>query len=244
MTGVDREVLDREQVAVACRLLALEGYDDLTLGHVSVRSTAGNQVLIKRKGPALSEVEADDVVTVKLDDPGLLATPGIHLETALHTEVYKRRADVGSVIHGHPPYATAFGATGAELQMLTHDSAMFVEGVARYTATSEMITTAERAAEVAEALGQCRVVVLRNHGVLVVGKDVRWAVLAAVTFERAVRLQAIASDLGELEPIDPQILEQLHDTKYQDRFLDEYWSLWERRVSRAERGGELPRRSR
>ena len=50
---------------------------------------------------------------------------------------------------------------------------------------------------------------LRNHGVLVVGKDVPWAVLAAVTLERAARLQSIASTLGELRPITGTALELL-----------------------------------
>ena len=54
-----------EQVAWACRILANEGYADLTLGHVSARSPDG-EIWIKRKGIALDEVEAGDVVT--LDD--------------------------------------------------------------------------------------------------------------------------------------------------------------------------------
>ena len=46
---------------------------------------------------------------------------------------------------------------------------------------------------------------MQNHGVLVVGKDVPWAVLTAVTLERAARLQSIASTLGELRPIGEQL---------------------------------------
>src|SRR5436189_83621 len=50
----------REQVASACRILAAEGYADLTLGHVSARGPDGD-IWIKRKGIALGEVEPDDV---------------------------------------------------------------------------------------------------------------------------------------------------------------------------------------
>ena len=75
----------REQVAWACRILAREGYADLTLGHVSARGPDG-EIWIKRKGVALDEVEPDDVVA--LDDP----TPVLHLETVLHTGVYARPA--------------------------------------------------------------------------------------------------------------------------------------------------------
>ena len=54
MTSLD--VL-REQVAIACRVIALEGYVDLTLGHVSGRQPASRTIWIKRKGVALDEVE-------------------------------------------------------------------------------------------------------------------------------------------------------------------------------------------
>src|SRR3954463_7992529 len=104
----------REQVAWACRILAAEGYADLTLGHISARSPEG-EIWIKRKGVALDEGEPEDVVT--LDDPDAV----LHLETVLPTAVYRARADVGAVVHGHPPYATALGATTRDLSTLTHD---------------------------------------------------------------------------------------------------------------------------
>ena len=101
----------REQVAWACRIIAAEGYADLTLGHVSGRGADG-EIWIKRKGVALDEVETGDVVALEDTDAVL------HLETVLHTGVYRAREDVGAVVHGHPPYATALGATAADLALL------------------------------------------------------------------------------------------------------------------------------
>lgn len=217
----------REQVAWACRILALEGYADLTLGHVSARPAGGETVYIKRKGVALDEVEPDDVVP--LDDPA--AT--LHLETVLHTEVYALRPDVGAIVHGHPPYATAFGATTAGLELLTHDAVLFTHGVSFFEDTAELITEREQGHAVAEALGAHRAVILRNHGVVVADKDVRWAVLSAITLERAIRLQSIASTLGELRPIPRELAERIYAEKYQERFLDEYWAAWIRSARRA-----------
>ena len=77
MVAVEQSL--REQVASACRILALEGYADLTLGHVSARAPDGS-IWIKRKGVALDEVEADDVVSV--DDTDAV----LHLETVLHLD--------------------------------------------------------------------------------------------------------------------------------------------------------------
>jgi L-fuculose-phosphate aldolase len=214
----------REQVAWACRILALEGYADLTLGHVSARVPGEDTIYIKRKGVALDEVEPEDVVS---SDDG---SADLHLETVLHTEVYRVRSDIGAVIHGHPPYATALAASGAELELLTHDA------IARFDETPDLIVERDQGAAVARALGRHRVVLLRNHGVLVVGKDVRWAVLAAVTLERAIRLQSIAAALGPLRPISAEGATRLHPVKYQDRFIDEYWESWVRKVSRLTSG--------
>jgi L-fuculose-phosphate aldolase len=218
----------REQVAWACRILAAEGYADLTLGHVSARGPDG-EIWIKRKGVSLDEVEPDDVVAI--DDTGAV----LHLETVLHTGVYEVRPDVGAVVHGHPAYATALGATSAELELLTHDGILFAEGVGRFD-DPDLIVDEDQGGRVAAALGHRRAVLLNNHGVLVVGKDVPWAVLTAVTLERAARLQSHASSLGELRPIAPALARQLLPVKYRDEFVDEYWAAWLRRVGRSREG--------
>ncbi len=217
----------REQVASACRILAAEGYADLTLGHVSARSADG-RVWIKRKGVALDEVEVDDVVPA--DDSSV----ELHLETVLHTATYAARPDVGAVVHGHPPYATALATTGADLELLTHDAILFADGLGRYD-NPDLVVEDEQGAAVAEALGTRRAVLLRNHGVLVVGKDVPWAVLGAATLERAARLQAIAATLGELRPISGELALRLLPVKYRDGFVAEYWEAWKRKVARADR---------
>jgi L-fuculose-phosphate aldolase len=215
----------REQVAWACRIVAAEGYADLTLGHVSARDAEG-VVWIKRKGVALDEVEPEDVV--RLGDSDAV----FHLETVLHEAVYRARADVGAVIHGHPPYATALGATRSELEILTHDGILFSDGVSRFS-DPDLIVDDEQGDAVASALGGRRAVLLENHGVLVVGKDVPWAVLTAATLERAARLQSIAATLGELRPIAPELARELEPVKYRDAFVAEYWEAWQRQIARA-----------
>jgi ribulose-5-phosphate 4-epimerase/fuculose-1-phosphate aldolase len=213
----------RERVACACRILAAEGYADLTLGHVSARGPDG-AIWIKRKGVALDEVEPEDVVA--LDDRDAV----LPLETVLHTSVYRVRPDVAAVVHGHPPNATALGATGAPLSLLTHDSVLFADGVGRFN-EPDLIIDDEQGGRVAAALGARRAVLLQNHGVVAVGKDVPWAVLTAVTLERAAQLQSLASTLGELRPLSQQLARELLPAKYRDEFVDEYWAAWQRRVA-------------
>jgi L-fuculose-phosphate aldolase len=221
----------REQVALASRILATEGYADLTLGHISARDEDG-RVYIKRKGVALDEVESDDVVEFSVDDAASVFAPDMHLEAVLHQAVYQARPDVGAVVHGHPPYATALGATAAPLELLTHDAVLFADGVPVFEGSPELVLDAEQGRAVAAALGPHRAVLLCNHGVLVTGKDVPWATLCAVTLERAARLQSIASTYGALRPIPPEAALAMHADKYRDAFLEEYWAAWLRKLDR------------
>jgi L-fuculose-phosphate aldolase len=223
----------RTRVAWACRILASEGYQDLTLGHVSARDPEhAERMWIKRKGVTLAEVTPGDVIEFDLRDDPRDASDDMHLEAVLHTEVYLRRDEVGAIVHGHPPYATAFGATDGDLLHLTHDAVMFDRGLAVYDGNPDLITEPEQGSEVASSLGEHSVVLLRNHGVLVAHQDLPWVVLAAVTLERAVMVQSIAATLGSPRPIEPGSIGQLHQRKYNDDLVGEYWQAWLRDMRR------------
>ncbi len=239
-SGVSRSQELIEDIAWGSRILAMEGYADLTLGHLSARGPDGHTIYIKRKGVALGEVTPSDVLAVRLDDDHDHPPAEMHLETVLHTEVYKRRPDVYSIVHGHPPYATAFGATSAEFSYLTHDSVLFMDGIATYEGVPDLIMDSDQGRDVAEALADKTVLLLSNHGVLVVERDIRWAVLASVLLERSIRLQAIAGGLGELRPIPARFLKRIHEGKYQAQFAGEYWDAWVRELRRAGQAFGMP----
>ena len=227
------------QVAWACRILAAHGYEDLTLGHVSARDSEPDAMWIKRKGVSLAEVAPGDVLRTSINGDFQNASD-MHLEAVLHTEVYRARPDVRCVVHGHPLHATAFGAAHADLAFISHDAVLFKEGIAALDEVPELIVGKSQGEVVARALGERSALLMRNHGVVVVGKDVPWAVLTALTLERAVQLQATAASLGELRPVPDEAVEPLHEMKYQDAFLSEYWDAWVRELRRDGRDFDMP----
>jgi L-fuculose-phosphate aldolase len=218
------------QVTLACRIIARFEHEDLTLGHASVRGPDGRTVYIKRKGKALRDVRAEDVIGIALDDPDGYLTPGAHLETVMHLETYLARPDVGAVIHTHPVYSIALGATRGGLELLSHDGLLFPDGVPVFDGTAGLVTTPQEGKGVARALGGGRAVLLRNHGILVAGPDVSWAVLTAITLERAARIQFISRVLGDPVPIPREVARELSASKYQEEFTEEYWQDWGRMV--------------
>jgi len=228
------------EVAWACRILAREGYEDLTLGHVSARGENDSMMYIKRKGVALGEVTPDDVLPFDFQDPSADVPRNMHLEAVLHTEVYKSRPDVRCVIHGHPPYATAFSATSADFQCLTHDGVLFMDGLATYDGEPDLIMDEAQGRQVAAALGDGSALLLRNHGVLVAERSIQWTVLTGVLLERSLQLQSIASTFGPLRPIPDSLLKELYARKYQDGFADEYWDAWLRDLRRTNGAFDMP----
>lgn len=219
------------EIAWASRILAMHGHGDFTLGHISVRE--GDVVHMKRNGIGLDEVTPSDVLTIDLEGNRVAGVGRIHLEAALHTEVYKARPDVRSVVHTHPKFATAFGTTDATLEMLNHDAVLFKDGLAYFDDTAELIINKEQGATVAKALGGKRVAIMRGHGVLVVGESIPWAVYAALTLERVIEIQAIARQLGALRPMTPEMAECVYPDKYRFEFAETYWQYLVRQVQRA-----------
>jgi L-fuculose-phosphate aldolase len=103
---------------------------------------------------------------------------------------------------------------------------MFPDGIGLFDESADLVTTIEGGRAVARALGTRPAVLLRNHGTLVVGKDLRWAVLTALTLERSLHMQTIAAGFGDPRPIPESVVGSLHLSKYRDSFMDEYWGYW------------------
>jgi len=221
----------RDAVAWGCRMLHHGGHGDIALGHVSARYRGLDAMLMKGKGVGLDEVTAANVVAIDLEGRRLEGAHPIHAELPLHTEVYKARPDVGAVVHTHPPYATALGATGQPLRPITPHATLFADGLPVFDGTAALITDARQGAAVAAVLGSHKAVLLKNHGILVVGPTVPWAVYTAVTLERAAELQFIAHGFGTPEPIPDAAARAMQEPQHGERHVAEYWA-YEKRVLR------------
>jgi len=195
-----REVTRRQEqalrrlVAQACHVLYVQGHEDFHLGHVSARAPNGRRIYVKPAALGLQEVEPADVAVMDLQGHQLAGRHPLHREMPIHTEIYHARPDVQAVIHTHPPYAIAFSVTGEKFSPLDQRAA-FLREVQVYE-SPELITTQRRGAALAKRLGQNNAVFLRGHGIVAVGRMVEEAVVVAVSLEKSVRIQILASVLG------------------------------------------------
>jgi L-fuculose-phosphate aldolase len=120
----------------------------------------------------------------------------------IHAEIYRTRPDVDCVVHTHPLHAAAFAASTADFKMISQDSVLFANGFGWYD-SARLVVTAEQGRGLAQALGGHRLVVLRNHGIAVADHSVESATFLAVSFDRSLQLQAVATSLGPVREIAP-----------------------------------------
>jgi ribulose-5-phosphate 4-epimerase/fuculose-1-phosphate aldolase len=129
-------------------------------------------------------------------------------ETILHLAIYEARPDVHSVVHTHQPLATAFGIAGVPLLPVYFGGARFAPATP-ILENPRIIDNVAMAREAAETLGQANALLLRHHGVVVVGASVEEATAGAVYLERNAYLQLIATLLGNPASIPESFIAEL-----------------------------------
>ena len=215
------------KVAKGCAIIAREGHSDFHLGHFSARFSGAEQYWMKPKFLGLEEIQPENVILLDYDGNkiGGAAHHIRHAEYPIHSEIYRKRPDVNCVIHTHPFYATLLGAMLQPIQPITHDGCLFVGSTAYYDLMSDLILTREQGVGLAECLADNRVVLMRNHGVVVVGSTIEEAVGTAILLERAAKAQIVGLSTGQklifssLEDVRNKVLHIFH-TKYWEVLWD------------------------
>lgn len=209
----------REDVARACRLLALRGLSEDVLGHVSMR-VGDDRLLIRCRGPrerGLRFTEPDDVRVVDFEGNGHLEggyqPPS---ELPIHVEVLRRRPDVGAVVHAHPPAVVTASLAGVALLPIFGafdiPAMRLAEAGVPTFARSVLIRRADLAHEMMGAMAGSSVCVLRGHGVVTSGSTVASAMLRALAVDRLARMSlAVIAAGGTLSPIPEADRQELPD---------------------------------
>jgi L-ribulose-5-phosphate 4-epimerase len=197
MAATEREL--RELLTTSCRILYRLGLSDY-LGHPSVRLPGGDRVLIKPKhSPTvrrLDDMTPDRMVAIDLDGNLVSGEERPPSERFIHTEIYRARPDVVSVVHTHQPMSTLCGIVGLPILPLLHVQAALVERPVPTYPHAMLITDRELGRGVAEALGDHPVCHLQGHGIVAVGRSIQEATLGAIHLERLAEVNVQAAQLG------------------------------------------------
>lgn len=185
----------------AWRFLYRRGFIE-GFGHLSVRVPGADRFMITRHSLGL-DAKADDFLVVDLDGRKLEGAGDVPGETPIHLEILRARPDVGSVVHYHGMYSTAFTTSEQALRPIHLMGTLFHDGIPVYQ-DPKLVSDRSRGAALAKTLGRNRAVLMRAHGAAITGASVREAVAGAFLFEENAHRACISATLGKPVWIDDE----------------------------------------
>jgi L-fuculose-phosphate aldolase len=210
----------RRELVTVCHRLYDRGLIAGQDGNVSLRIGA-DRVLVTPAGLSKIDVTDDDLVEVSLAGARLAGggERSATSELAVHLRLYRCRADVGAVVHAHPPTATAFTVAGERLMAGALPEIMFHMGevaVVPYATpgTEALADELEPFAATHDAF------LLANHGAVTVGAALRTAHQRMESLEHAARILLRARLLGRVTPLTDDQLRELRAARAAARGRD------------------------
>ena len=202
----------RCDLAACYRLVALYGWSDLVFTHITAKlppSVAGDahQFLINPYGLMFDEITASGLVKVDMQCNKLQESP-FPVNPAgfvIHSAVHAARDDAQCVLHTHTRAGVAVSAQQAGVLPISQQSTFVLASLA-YHGYEGVAFRDEEKPRLQDDLGSANFLVLRNHGLLVVGRSIADAFLSMYTFENACRIQIDAQAGGPLTEVDPRIV--------------------------------------
>ena len=201
----------RVDLAACYRLVALYGWSDLVFTHISARIPGPeHHFLINPYGLMFDEITASSLVKVdqhcnKVIDSQFPVNPAGFV---IHSCIHEVREDAACVLHTHSRAGVAVSAQKCGVLPISQQSTFVCSSLAYHDYEGVALRDDEKP-RLQQDLGAKKFLVLRNHGLLVVGTSIAEAFLNMYTFENTCRIQIDAQAGGELTYVNPQVMQNM-----------------------------------
>nr|XP_033806174.1 beta-adducin isoform X2 [Geotrypetes seraphini] len=195
-TLVKGERLMRCKVTSIYRLLDLYGWAQISNTYITLRiNKEQDHFLVSPKGLSCSEITASSLIKVNIlgevVDQGSSSFSVDTCKFGLHSAIHSARPDTKCIIHLHTPATAAVSAMKCGLLPVSHE-ALLAGDVVYYDFSGDMEEEADRI-ELQKCLGPtCKVLVLRNHGMVALGDTVEEAFYKIFHLQSACEIQVAA----------------------------------------------------
>jgi len=202
----------KERLAAGFRIFSTFGFEEGIAGHITARDPEHlDHFWVNPFGLTFSQIRASDLVLVNDRGEVVEGDGGVNQAAfAIHSAVHAARPDVISAAHSHSVHGKAWSSLARLLDPLTQDACAFFEDHALFDDYTGVVNDPEEGKRIAHALGGTKAVVLRNHGLLTVGRSVDEAVWWFCTMERTCQAQLLAEAAGTPVPIEPAMARLTH----------------------------------
>lgn len=232
----------RLDLAAAYRLVALYGWSDLVFTHISARIPGPeHHFLINPYGLMFDEITASSLVKVDQDCNKLSDSPhpvnpaGFTIHSAIHAV----REDAGCVLHTHTRAGVGVSAQRDGVLPISQQSTFVLASLAYHDYEGVAFREDEKPSLQAN-LGDKNFLMLRNHGLLTVGRTIADAFLNMYIFETTCQIQLAAQSGGSpLTEVNPQIVQGVaHAMKVQTGGMGGafVWPSLIRKLDRTDKG--------
>ncbi len=199
----------RVDLAACYRLVAAYGWSDLIFTHISARIPGPeHQFLINPYGLLFEEITASSLI--KIDQAGNKLSASEHPVNpagfVIHSAVHAVRDDAACVLHTHTRAGVAVSAQACGVLPISQQSTFVLASLGYHTYEGVALHDAEKPRLQAD-LGDAKHLMLRNHGLLVVGSSIAEAFLLMYNFESTCQIQLAAQAGGTLIEVDPRIVD-------------------------------------
>jgi L-fuculose-phosphate aldolase len=215
----------RFRIAASRRMLFREGCDSGVAGHVSARAT-GEDAFWVTPFEYFDETLPERVGKVSFDLAMLQGEWEPSPAIDFHAAIYRARPDVGSIIHIHSKYVSVLSTVDREVGMYNVGSVLFFESQALCP------TPAIDTAGVVAALGDQRVLWLKNHGAIIVSETLEHATIEAMSLEKAAYYHLEAERIGGTEFPEAEV--RRGRDRYHKYFLPMMWDANLRRLRKSD----------
>jgi ribulose-5-phosphate 4-epimerase/fuculose-1-phosphate aldolase len=210
--AADAERKVREDLAAAYRLVAHFGMDDSIYTHISARVPGtDDQFLINPFGMLFRDITASSLVKIDLDGRILEDSPH-EVNPAgftIHSAVHAARHDAACVLHTHTVAGVAVSSLAGGLRPCNQWALQFYNRVVYHDFEGIALDPAERIRLVEDLGPTAKALILRNHGLVTLGRTIAEAFILMLNLERACRVQvAIESSNQDIHPVPPEICEK------------------------------------
>lgn len=224
-----------DELVVANHILSNEGVLD-AYGHVSIRDERNPNQFLMARAIAAGTVTASDIITYDLDGNPLGDTRPGFSERFIHSQIYKARKDVMSVVHFHAPDVIPFTLSSVPLRPLIHMAGFLPQAIPIFEIrkfgglTDMLVRNNELGKALADTLGNNPVVLMRGHGAAVAAPSLHIATgRAYYTVANArTQMQAMLLAGGKITFLDPEEAKKAGD---QDGF-ERGWNFWKQKVQK------------
>lgn len=207
-------ISEKEQLIIYGRLLYENRFIAGAGGNLSLR-LPDNDILITPSGMRKGFMEEDDLVTVGLDGTKISGPRKPSSEMLMHLFVYQSRPEIFACCHAHPPFATAFSVIGRQLPADILPEVVLAVGDIPLTEYAPPGTKAIPEA-IRPFIAGNQAFLLRNHGVLTIGRTMEEAYNRMETVEHYAQILYISEKAGSPNFLDPEEMRRL--AKIRDSF--------------------------